>query len=81
MLSPKRLHATLGESLTAFQTLLFLLVEPTEDLWYNKYTGGNTKRSTERLQVRGGTESFISHIRETQTTEGTVLKHPTGGIQ
>jgi len=23
------------------------------------------------LQVRGGTESFISHIRETQTTEGT----------
>ena len=34
------------------------------------------KRSTERLQVRGGTESFISHIRETQTTEGTVLKTP-----
>ena len=31
-------------------------------------------RSTERLQVRGGTDSFISHIRETQTTEGTDLK-------
>ena len=46
---------------------------PSQALCYNKYSGDESLHTfdSKELQVRGGTESFISHIRETQTTEGT----------